>query len=171
MIEKDCADEGSFFLKVGIMLQHHSESVLYAAAAYNILSGLALLIVILLQKWESFGPYIGYSNPGPAFLSLFACGAVIIFGVGYLQSARRRADSRTFLLYGGILKYWVFFASIYVFFFDPLFRHSALTTFVLLILAGSINLVFAILFTGLLRMYRRCSPSIEGCSIDIKNLR
>lgn len=149
MIEKNCADERSF-LKVGIMLLHYRKSVLYAAAAYNILSGLVLLLVILLQKWESFGPYIGYSNPGPAFLSLFACGSVIIFGTGYLQSARGRADARTFLLYGGILKYWVFFISIYVYFFDPLFRHSALTTFVLLILVGSINLVFAILFTILL---------------------
>lgn len=154
MNEKNRADDGSF-LKVEIMLLHHRGSILYAAAAYNILSGLVLLLIILLQEWESFGSYIGYSHPGPAFLSLFACGSIIIFGTGYLQSARGRADARTFLLYGSILKYWVFFISIYVYFFDPLFKHSALTAFVLLILVGSVNFVFAILFTILLWIYRR----------------
>ena len=151
MIENNCAEKGSTLIDVRNKRSHlFRGSVLYAAAVYNLLSGSILSMVILLQGWERVGFLIGYSNPGPAFLSLFACGTVIVFGIGYLQSARGMADARTFLLYGGILKYLAFFISIYVYFFDPLFRHSALTTFVLLVLVGSINLVFAIAFTLLL---------------------
>jgi hypothetical protein len=85
------------------------------ASGYNFLLGGGLLVGLIgtLLGIQAPPSFLSSSVEGPAFqLLLITCFFVgwtgVIFGFGYLQSARGKAPYRTFLLYGGALKYGAF---------------------------------------------------------------
>ncbi|HPJ30516.1 MAG TPA: hypothetical protein PLZ42_03910 [Methanothrix sp.] len=134
------------------------ELFLSCAAAYNLISGSILLISVIIILFGFFNPplNISFSEVGLTFqlllLSLLFVGwTAIIFGCGYLQSARGMAPVRTFLAYGGAIKFWVFIISAIFFCILPdidFFRLALPEA--LFVIAGLPNLFFAVLFSKLL---------------------
>ena len=141
--------------------QRQEKLFLLGAAAYNIIGGLAALLLVI-------SIIVGIYNPSPdlpssnielifqlqLLSSLFFSWVAIIFGIGYLQSARGKAPSRTFLMYGGAVKYWIFIIGIISFFRLPNLSIEWLFGLrwpeFIFVGGGLINLLFAILFTILL---------------------
>jgi hypothetical protein len=86
--------------------------------------------------------------------SLFVGWTAVIFGWGYRQSAMGKAHARTFLLYGGAVKYGVFAIGATFFFLLPDDVHllGYPLPIVVFVGGGLLNLLFAILFSRLYLM-------------------
>jgi hypothetical protein len=126
------------------LIHKQKRLILKAAAAYNITGGLLLILAVFI-----FGSHEKiFELIESGYVLLFVGGTAITFGIGYFQSARRRADARTVLLYGCGLKYWAFIIIFFAYIFSNLWVGA-------LVLAGFGNLIFAILFTILLRRETR----------------
>lgn len=119
--------------------------ILLAAAAFNISGGILLLFLL-----EHVAPLLDFAPLGNMLFRLFVGGTAVTFGIGYLRLALRPDEGLRFLYYGAGLKYWAFLASLYSFAFADL-------SLAMLLLFGCANLVFAVLFTGLLLRRRRLS--------------
>lgn len=149
-------------LVILIPKQQQEKLFLLGAAAYNLFSGSCLLISLTIILLYDYSPLLNqaFSELRLIFqlllLSLFFIGwTAVIFGCGYLQSARCKAPVRTFLAYGGAIKFWVFILSATFFFILPDIHLIGLTLpEAVLIIAGLPNLLFAILFSKLLWMSR-----------------
>jgi hypothetical protein len=140
---------------------------LLGAAAYNLVGGGALLLVLI-------GILLGICTPPPSLSSsghelpfqlllissLFVGWTAVIFGWGYRQSARGKVHAQTFLLYGGAMKYGVFAIGATSFFLLP--DDVQLIGFplpvVVFVLGGLINLLFAVLFSRLYLISSGDSP-------------
>ncbi len=118
--------------------------VLVFASLFNVIGGLIIIILLGISGFNS-----GLSDSEVIF-RLFTGGVAVTLGIGYFLSALGRADARTFLLYGGTIKYWAFFISIYAYLTNRLpitpFLGFPFSDWVLYAM-GFGNLVFAILFT------------------------
>jgi len=140
---------------------------LYLAAAYNILCGGALLLMLI-------GILLGICTPPPnlsssgyeltfqllLISSLFVGWTAVIFGCGYLQSARGKAPVRTFLLYGGALKYGAFAIGATFFFLLPndVYIYRFPLPVVAFVGGVLLNLLFAVLFSRLYWISKEDSP-------------
>jgi hypothetical protein len=133
---------------------------LLPAAAYNLLlgGGLLLLLTGILSGVYMPSFILLISEPKLTFqlflLSSFFVGLVaFIFGYGYLQSARGKAPVRTFLLYGGAIKYGVFAIGTAFFLLlpDDFYFIMVPLPYALFVGGGLLNLLFAILFSYLYR--------------------
>ena len=131
---------------------------LLGAAIYNIGGGLASLLLVISILMGFYKPSLSLQNSELELVfqllllfSLFFGWVAIIFGIGYLQSARGKAPARTFLLYGGAIKYWVFVigAVFYCRLPDVEFFGFRLPD-VAFVGGGLMNLLFAVMFTILL---------------------
>ena len=115
---------------------------LVAAAAYNILGGVGILLLL-----PSIAPIIHFDPTGPALFRMFAGGTAVLFGIAYLAVCKDYRRNRPLLVCGTALKLWAFAISVFG------YVTSALSWEVLL-LFGVGNLMFAVLFTRCLLAYR-----------------
>jgi hypothetical protein len=154
-------------LVILIPRRHQLRWFLFLAAAYNLLLGGGLLLLLIgILSGIYMQPFIlSISEPQLTFQlfflsSIFVGMVAFIFGCGYLQSARGKAPVRTFLLYGGAIKYGVFAISAAFF---PMLPDDVPISIVPLPYAvfvggGLLNLLFAILFSYLYRTSMEQSP-------------
>jgi hypothetical protein len=129
--------------------------------------GLLLGLISILLGIQTPPSLLSSSVEEPAFqLLLISCFFVgwtgVIFGCGYLQSARGKAPYRTFLLYGGALKYGAFAIGttffpllpdidFYIHFYIYSIKSPLPLPYAVLVFGALPNLLCAILFSILYR--------------------
>jgi hypothetical protein len=116
-----------------------SKLILNAAALYNLAGGLSIIFLL-----EVTGPLVGFAPDGNMLFRLFVGGTAITFGLAYGYVARTSAYGSALLAFGTGLKYWAFVASL----ISHLFFGLSLA---MLLLFGVPNLIFAVLFSMVLR--------------------
>jgi hypothetical protein len=140
---------------------------LLGAALYNLAVGGALLLVLIgILLGICRQPFCESDSECELAFQLFLISSffvgwtAFIFGCGYMQSARGKAPFRTFLLYGGAIKYGVFAIGTTFFFLLP--YDVQLIGFplpvVVFVGGGLLNLLFAVLFSRLYLMSPGDSP-------------
>jgi hypothetical protein len=132
-------------IKNEVLMQTPEKLVLACAGIFNVAGGFMGIILL-----GFLGSCNGFPN-SEALFRLFFGGVAVTLGSGYFLSALGRADARTFLMYGGTIKYWAFLISMYVYLAkwlpsDRQLLWLSYSNWVLYV-AGLGNLLFAILFT------------------------
>lgn len=129
------------------MTPRQAKTILYLAAIYNISGGLGIIFFL-----ELLAPLVGLTPGGPLLFRLFVGGTAITFGLAYAYCARSARPQTALLAFGTGLKYWAFTAALLAY----LLHDLSLT---MLLIFGVANLIFALLFTAILRTSTPSSPT------------
>ena len=124
-----------------------SKIIFDLAAIYNISGGLGILFCL-----ELLAPLVGLTTGGPLLFRLFVGGTAITFGLAYAYCARSARPQTALLAFGTGLKYWAFTAALLAY----LLHDLSLT---MLLIFGVANLIFALLFTTIVRSWTRSASA------------